>query len=280
MTRESAIGVTVPPRDEVVSQWYEMWNKGGAIRRCDSRTEQISGGPCQCPHAADPDDAGEVEDAARKRAALAKLNPPRACKLVTRINVMIPDLPGLGVFRLDTGSYYAAVEIGDAAALMQTAREKGVFLPAILRIDQRQRKAGGETKTYPVVVLEVLTTFRDLATGSIEQAGIAAQLPPAPSGARAAIAAPAVAAPAAPLPAAAADPGPMLSPETIARQIAEAARAAQCRADIEALIAKAEEERVDADLVCADPEQDLWVELRDHLRDAWRKLPPQQGGGA
>ena len=45
------IGVTVPPRDEVISQWYEKWSKGGAVRRCDSQREQISGGPCKCPHA-------------------------------------------------------------------------------------------------------------------------------------------------------------------------------------------------------------------------------------
>ena len=108
-----------------------------------------------------------------ERADLAKANPPQACKLVTRISVMIPDLPGLGVFRLDTGSYYAATEIGDSAALMQVARDKGVFLPAILRIEHRQRVAGGQTKKFPVPVLEVLTTFRDLATGAIERAGVA-----------------------------------------------------------------------------------------------------------
>ena len=34
ITGQSAIGVTVPPRDQVVSQWYELWNKGGCLRRC------------------------------------------------------------------------------------------------------------------------------------------------------------------------------------------------------------------------------------------------------
>src|SRR5262245_41911176 len=43
ITGQSAIGVTVPPRDQIVSQWYEMWNKGGCLRRCDSQAEQISG---------------------------------------------------------------------------------------------------------------------------------------------------------------------------------------------------------------------------------------------
>jgi len=180
ITGKSEIGVTVPPRDEVVSQWYEMWSKGGCQRRCDSQREQISGGPCLCPHADNPSDADEVARKALERSDLARQNPPQACKLVTRISVMIPDLPGLGVFRLDTGSFYAAVEIGDSAALMQVARDRGVFLPAILRIEQRQRVAGGQTKKYPVPVLEVLATFRDLATGAIENAGIVAQLPPAP----------------------------------------------------------------------------------------------------
>ena len=44
ITDRSEIGVTVPPRDAVISQWYEMWSKGGCQRRCDSQREQISGG--------------------------------------------------------------------------------------------------------------------------------------------------------------------------------------------------------------------------------------------
>jgi hypothetical protein len=180
ITGKSAIGVTVPPRDQVISQHYEMWNKGGCLRRCDSQTEQISGKPCLCPHAEDPTDLVAVEDAAQERSRLAGMNPPRACKPVTRISVMIPDLPGLGVFRLDTGSYYAAVEIGDAAELLQVARDRGVFLPAVLRIEQRQRVAGGQTKKFPVPVLEVLSTFRQIASGALEAGGITAQLPPPP----------------------------------------------------------------------------------------------------
>ena len=180
ITGKDVIGVTVPPRDEVISQWYEMWTKGGCQRRCDSRREQISGGQCLCPHAEDPGDHDEVTRMALERSRLASLNPPRACKAVTRVNVGIPDLPGLGVFRLDTGSYYAAVEMGDAAQLMQMARDHGVTLPAQLRIDHRSRVANGETKKFPVPVLEVMATVRDLVTGALEAGGMAAQLPPAP----------------------------------------------------------------------------------------------------
>ena len=269
ITGKSEIGVTVPPRDEVVSQWYEMWTAGGCQRRCDSQHDQISNGPCQCPHAEDPSNAEEVAAAALERARLSKLNPPKACGLVTRISVMIPDLPGLGVFRLDTGSYYAATEIGDSAALMQVARDKGVFLPAILRIEHRQRVAGGQTKKFPVPVLEVLVTFRDLATGAIERAGVAAQLPPAPGEQRRAITSgTAVPPPHEDRPAAAALPE---RPPT-AQDIANAAGKAVNRAQIRQMKAEAKEQRVISDMICP-PGGEIFEELDSYLHAKFEELP-------
>jgi hypothetical protein len=180
ITRENAIAVTVPPRDQVISQWYEMWNKGGCLRRCDSVTEKLSGSPCLCPHADDRTDPDQVEAAAKERARLAAQKVPQACKAVTRISVMIPDLPGLGVWRIDTGSHNAAVEVGDNAEILQMARDRGVFLPALLRVEPRERIANGETKKFVVPVLEILSTFREIATGQLAAGGIAAQLPPPP----------------------------------------------------------------------------------------------------
>jgi hypothetical protein len=289
ITDQSEIGVTVPPRDQVVSQWYEMWNRGGAMRRCDSQVEQLSGKPCMCPHADNPDDLEQVDRAALERARLAKMNPPRACKLVTRISVMIPDLPGLGVFRLDTGSYYAAVEIGDAAAVMQVARDQGVFLPAILRIEHRQRVAGGKTTRYPVPVLEVIPTFREIATGAVAAGGITAQLPPAPGEERRALTA--GRRPAATSPAANAAPPPLRAERVEengpanAQQIADAALKATCRAEVEVLGQQANEQRVDDDLVCTDTATDTWEELKPFLTARWRALPevapePERGDAA
>jgi Recombination directionality factor-like len=268
ITSKSEIGVTVPPRDQVVSQWYEMWNKGGCIRRCDSQHEQISDGPCLCPHAEDPDDEEEVARCALERANLAKANPPKACKLVTRISVMIPDLPGLGVFRLDSGSYYAASEIGDAALLMQAARDKGVLLPAVLRIEQRQRVAGGKTTNYPVPVLEVLATFRQIATGALEAGGIAAQLPPPPGEQPKAITAGPAAAPAP-----AADAGPEIEPMDwqVAQRIYERSLAASTRAAIEAIATEPEAQRLADEHVCTDSQADVWEPLHDALQAIWRE---------
>jgi len=271
ITDTDEIPAIAPPRDEVISQWYEMWSKGGCQRRCDSQAEQISGGACLCPHAEDLSDEAETARAALERAELAKLNPPQACKLITRVNLMIPDLPGVGVFRLDTSSYYAAVEIGDVARLMQIARDQGIFLPVVARIEQRQRVAGGQTKKFPVPVLDVLATFRDLATGAIKHAGITAQLPPAPGEQLRAL----TAAPAAQPGIAPAAPVPAEQPLT-GQQIADAAAKATTRAQIRDLKAIAEENRVDRDMI-GPPGSEIFEELDSYLHTRWEDLALEAG---
>ena len=272
ITDKSAIAVTVPPRDEVVTQWYEMWTGGGAARRCDSQAEQISGQPCLC--AALLERFESPQDKALERSRLAAMNPPRACKPVTRINVMIPDLPGLGVFRLDTHSYYAAVEIGDTARLMQMAQEQGVFLPAQLRIEQRSRVAGGQTKKYPVPVLEVLATFRDLTSGALEAGGYAAQLPPPPGQPLAITSGTAAsqgeAAPAARGPRPEKEEGP-----PTAQQIADLAPKAKEREDVEKLQDRAKDLGLLGDevWVSVDGGAEMGETLRETLRRRWKELP-------
>lgn len=272
ITSKSAIGVTVPPRDQVVSQWYEMWSKGGCQRRCDSQIEQISGEPCLCPHAEDPTDLVAVENAAQERSGLAGMNPPKACKPVTRISVMIPDLPGLGVFRLDTGSYYTAVEIGDAAELLQVARDRGVFLPAVLRIEQRQRVAEGKTKKFPVPVLEVLATFRQIASGALEAGGITAQLPPAPGQQPRALTAgtPAPSSVQPIVPQAEAPPRPKN-----AQQVVDLALNTTDADDVDRLGRFAHSQGWDEDMVQTAP--DVIEELRPFLRERWDALRQPEG---
>jgi hypothetical protein len=274
ITGKSAIGVTVPPRDQIITQHYEMWNKGGCLRRCDSQFEQISKKPCLCPHADDPTDLVAVENAAQERARLSKLKTPQACKPVTRISVMIPDLPGLGVFRLDTGSYYAAVEIGDAAELLQVARDRGVMLPAVLRIEQRQRVAGGQTKKYPVPVLEVLATFRQIASGALEAGGITAQLPPAPGEQLRALTAgaPSVADPAETSPQQTAT---VTRPKD-AQDVVARAMATTDPAEVDKLARFAHSEGWDEDMVETSP--GVIEELRPFLKERWDALRQTEGG--
>lgn len=135
------LDVVIPPGD-VFSQWWERWTAAGCDRRCDGETEMNRGAPCVCPA-----DLGE-------RAAEAKEG--RACRPITRLAVILPSLPDLGIWRLETHSLIAARELGATMAAVQVATAKGAFVPGRLRLDQRRsRRPGERPHDYGIPVLEL-----------------------------------------------------------------------------------------------------------------------------
>jgi hypothetical protein len=72
-------------------------------------------------------------------------------------------MPDVGVWRMETKSHYAAMEIAGAVDLIKSAVGPDAVIPIRLRIEQRQRKAGGETKRFPIVVMEL----RGITTGQV-----------------------------------------------------------------------------------------------------------------
>lgn len=143
ITETDALDVIVPPSDMAFSQAYELWSAGGCQRRCDGAQESISDKPCLC----DPDN--------------------RDCDIHTRLSVMLRDLPGLGVWRIDTSGYYAAVELSAAVDVIQMAAGRGQMLPARLRLEQRQIKRPNETvKRFAVPVLDIEVSPAQLLAGS------------------------------------------------------------------------------------------------------------------
>lgn len=134
VTETDVLDAIVPPSDMGFSQFYELWSRGGCQRRCDGVREMIADRPCLC----DPDQ--------------------RECNIHTRLSVLLPDLPGLGVWRIDTSGYYAAVELGGAFQVLQMASTAGL-VPARLRLEQREvkRQQDGQTQTrkFAVPVLDI-----------------------------------------------------------------------------------------------------------------------------
>lgn len=130
------IACVVPPGDMAFSQWYELWSAGGCKRRCDGITEHITETACKC----DPE--------------------ARECAIHTRISLLLTDLPGLGLWRLDTSGYYAAVELGGVVDLASSFTERGQMLPARLRLEQRSVKREGpdgkvQTRRFAVPTLDL-----------------------------------------------------------------------------------------------------------------------------
>lgn len=134
------------------SQYFEQWSAGGCARRCDGETESLSGKPCLCAAAV----AEHGEDA-------------RTCKVTTRVSFMIPDVPGLGVWRLESHGYNAAVELPGTLEVLMLAAAEHKFIPAVLRVEQRTKKVPGEgTRRFIVPVIELPNvTVRQLAAGDV-----------------------------------------------------------------------------------------------------------------
>lgn len=179
ITEASSLDAILPPGDPL-SQSYELWSRGGAQRRCDGMTESLSDQPCMCRaqwgegfHEVAPRDA--------------------ACKMTTRLNVMLPDLPDIGAWRVETHSFYSANEMAAAVDMLKGGIGESALIPVRLRIEQRTAVRQGKTKHFPVVAVELRggTAGQVLAGAAPTVAVNAAGQAPAVEGGRAAIEAPA-----------------------------------------------------------------------------------------
>ncbi|MEV7770464.1 hypothetical protein [Kitasatospora sp. NPDC086791] len=153
ITKATSIDAILPPGDPL-SQANELWSKGGCARRCDGVTEQLSDRPCLC--------------LAQHGEAWFERKKGTVCAPTTRLNVMLPDLPDLGVWRMETHGYYAANEIAGQIDMLLSATGGKALVPVSLRIEPRRRVANGETKNFPVIVVEVRgMTARQALAGEV-----------------------------------------------------------------------------------------------------------------
>jgi len=153
ITEAKSIDAILPPGDPL-SQANEMWSKSGCARRCDGVTELLSDRPCLC--------------LAQHGDTWFEQGKGTVCAPTTRLNVMLPDLPDLGVWRMETHGYYAANEIAGQVDMLLSATGGRSLVPVSLRIEPRKRVTGGKTKHFPVVVLEVRgMTARQALAGQV-----------------------------------------------------------------------------------------------------------------
>lgn len=156
------VPIVVPPQKRALSQWYEMWSGGGCQRRCDGVTNILKDEPCACP--SDP----------LGRAVLAQSG--RACKPTTRLNVMLRDVPGVGVWRIDSHGFYSAAQLPNITEFLAQATEAGIYVPAELVLVRQSVKRPGEgRREWFVPMIDVKVTPRQLMSGDIEGLGAGAR---------------------------------------------------------------------------------------------------------
>ena len=266
-TKLRRLPVALPPGHLVINQAMMRWSGGGPTVVCDGvETTRPKRGPCQCPQPDDPGDSESVWQAINERRRLAALKNPQGCYPYTWINVVLADIPGVGVWRMLSKSENAAAEIISNAVLLERARFAGQFLPAELLLEYRESRMGGLLRQYNVPVLWIGESARAIANG-LTAGDLADQLPPAPGQPRAITAGPVP------------PQGRPADPSRKAQEIADRALTALSRTQVEALAAEAKREGVEHHNVCIDLDRELYDELHKHLQALWKDLPPEDGEG-
>lgn len=162
------IDIVIPmSENSALSDYYELWSRGGMQRQCDSQYDKLNDKRCVCI-------AGS-----------------RECKPYTRLNVWMPKVKTLGTWLLTSTGYNSNAELGGVVTQIENIqRSLGHPVEATMRLDQRKKVADGKTFRFSVPVIEtrvplegVLTALKASASPvplpqRPEQPSIAAPPPP------------------------------------------------------------------------------------------------------
>lgn len=103
ITDAKSLPVLVPPQK--IDPNYELWGNGFRARLCDGETERQRNAGCLCIRGED----GHVHDFVF--GGLCDCGVKRECKPTTRLSLMLAEIPGLGVWKLESHGRNAAAEL-------------------------------------------------------------------------------------------------------------------------------------------------------------------------
>lgn len=137
ITQSSEIEVIVSERDLMMR--YEEWSAAGLQKDCDGencRKADGKGGyvnvPCSCT-----EDSGD-------------------CKGVMRFSVILPNLPGLGEWKVESHGTFASLELPGMVRNLIRLYKQGQMAPMLLGIEEREiKKPGAPTKRFIVPYLKL-----------------------------------------------------------------------------------------------------------------------------
>lgn len=198
ITTRTDLPVLVP--NQTIDPNYEFWGNKVRDRFCDGETERIRGIPCLCQRwdnhqhrfnrgacmlcGVSQDWQGEPHTHQFDMGECTICGCTRLCKPTTRINVLLPGIPGIGVFKVESHGINAASELPTLAEMIASAP---MPLPAqlIMRLEDRTRmKPDGtiQTRTFYVPELRFMWAVPELMFADRGQLEYAARtsLPPSP----------------------------------------------------------------------------------------------------
>lgn len=140
-TEASELPIVLPPDPLGGSPIYELWSGGGCQRRCDGVTcSTVVAGP-------DGGEPGEVDCLCAAKGVLE-------CQVVTRLNVLLPEVRFGGAWRVDTHSWHAARELPGMVDMVQQLQDAAGGMPrGVIALESRKSTSGGQTRQFVVPVI-------------------------------------------------------------------------------------------------------------------------------
>lgn len=167
-TQATELRVVLPPDCLGGTPIYELWSGGGCQRRCTG--EKPEDNPHACTTTKDGPDGPEpieVPCICQQQGALA-------CKPMTRLSVVLPDIKFGGVWRIDSQGFNAAQELPGMVGMIQQLQSRGLTR-GLLGLQQRTSR-GGQRK-FAVPVLRIDASMDALASGDAQVRALAPAQP-------------------------------------------------------------------------------------------------------
>ena len=101
----------------------------------------------------------------------------RSCRRVMNLQFLLPDVPGLGVWQLDTSSYWSITNINSGIKLVKALCGHISMIPLMLRLIPRETRPGGSRKTVYVIALDIPGKITGLVRSTSAQLPVDAILP-------------------------------------------------------------------------------------------------------
>lgn len=166
ISEASVLNVAIPPDETAAcSTSYEIWGASGCLCRCDGEYAMVNVPPV---YKRDPKTRKVlgVEREGYSEERPCSCDPSnRECARVLRLNVILTDVTMFGVWRLETGSFYAAQEIPGVVRLAARFAQNGMPVPATLQIANRKQRSvvkGLRIFAVPVLRLAIPVTTQML----------------------------------------------------------------------------------------------------------------------
>ncbi len=93
------------------------------------------------------------------------------CRRVMNLQFLLPDVPGLGIWQLDSSSYHSISNVNSAIRLVKSLCGHIAMIPLLLRVISQRAHPNGVGKTVYVLSLDMTGTLAGLMRGGQQRSG-------------------------------------------------------------------------------------------------------------